>query len=81
MRSHGSLACYTASGPAPATRVGKPQLSGREREILDLLAEGCSNRKIARRLQLSEASVKGHVSSLLEKLGRILEARNTGPSL
>jgi two-component system, NarL family, nitrate/nitrite response regulator NarL len=47
----------------------RPQLSGREREVLDLLAEGCSNRVIARRLQLSEATVKGHVSNLLGKLG------------
>jgi DNA-binding NarL/FixJ family response regulator len=47
----------------------RPRLSGREREVLDLLAEGCSNRSIARRLRLSEATVKGHVSNLLDKLG------------
>ena len=50
-------------------QAGRPHLSGREREVLDLLAEGCSNRMIARRLQVSEATVKGHVSNLLDKLG------------
>ncbi len=50
-------------------RACQPHLSGREREVLDLLAEGSSNRVIARRLRLSEATVKGHVSNLLEKLG------------
>jgi FixJ family two-component response regulator len=34
--------------------------------VLDLLAEGSSNRMIARRLQLSEATVKGHVSTDLD---------------
>jgi len=45
-----------------------PHLSGRELEVLCLLAEGNSNRGIARQLGLSEATVKGHVSHLLDKL-------------
>ena len=49
-------------------RTPAPQLTGRERDVLDLLAEGCSNRAIARRLQLSEATVKGYVGNILEKL-------------
>ncbi|HEV2376383.1 MAG TPA: response regulator transcription factor [Streptosporangiaceae bacterium] len=52
-------------GPGP---TGAPNLSSREQDVLCLLAEGCSNRVIARRLGLSEATVKGHVSKLLEKL-------------
>ena len=44
-------------------------LTSRERDVLHLIAEGCSNRAISARLQLSEATVKGYVSSLLEKLG------------
>ncbi len=44
-------------------------LSPREREVLDLLAEGCSNRQIATRLFIAETTVKGYVASLLEKLG------------
>jgi two-component system response regulator DevR len=44
-------------------------LSPRERQVLDLLSEGCSNRQIAERLFLAETTVKGHVAALLEKLG------------
>lgn len=45
------------------------RLTSRERDVLALIAEGCSNRAISSRLLLSEATVKGYVSSLLHKLG------------
>ena len=44
-------------------------LTDREREVLESLGAGWSNHQIGRRLQLSEATVKGHVSRLLVKLG------------
>ena len=44
-------------------------LSPRERQVLELLAEGCSNRQIAERLYLAETTVKGHGAALLAKLG------------
>ena len=44
-------------------------LSARERTVLELLAEGLSNKLIARRLELTEGTVKGYVSEVLEKLG------------
>jgi DNA-binding NarL/FixJ family response regulator len=44
-------------------------LSVREREVLDHLAEGLRNREIARRLYISEATVKRHVQNILRKLG------------
>jgi DNA-binding NarL/FixJ family response regulator len=46
-----------------------PQLTVREREVLDLLAAGCGNHAIADRLHLSEKTVRNHVSALLLKLG------------
>lgn len=44
------------------------ELSGREFEIVRLIAEGLSNREIGRRLTLSEKTVKNHVSHILAKL-------------
>lgn len=45
------------------------QLTGRERDVLMLLAQGLSNKHIARRLELSEGTIKGYVSQVLGKLG------------
>lgn len=44
-------------------------LTARERSVLALLAEGMSNKLIARRLELTEGTVKGYVSQVLDKLG------------
>jgi two-component system nitrate/nitrite response regulator NarL len=44
-------------------------LSGREREVLELIAEGRSAPDIAKQLHLSPATVKGHLQGLYEKLG------------
>lgn len=44
-------------------------LTGREREILELIADGRTNRQIAETLFLAEKTVKNYVSSLLAKLG------------
>ncbi|MFH9177052.1 response regulator [Streptomyces albogriseolus] len=46
-----------------------PGLTDREREILDLIGEGLTNRQIGQRLYLAEKTVKNHISRLLSKLG------------
>ncbi|WP_327070044.1 response regulator transcription factor [Kitasatospora sp. NBC_01250] len=50
-------------------RAGRPTLSPRESEILQLLASGLANRQISKRLFISEATVKTHLVHIYEKLG------------
>lgn len=53
-------------GPLPA--VAEP-LTPREREVLEMLASGLSNRRIAERLAIRENTVKAHVAAVFAKLG------------
>ncbi len=55
--------------PQPTPTNGLSELSTRETEVLQLLAQGLSNAEIAQRLCVSEATVKTHVSACLTKLG------------
>ena len=45
-----------------------PELTEREREVLGLIAQGCNNEEIARRLVLSQKTVRNHVSNIFSKL-------------
>jgi DNA-binding NarL/FixJ family response regulator len=61
-----------ALAPAPtAARVSAltEPLTERERQVLAMLANGLSNRRIAERLTISENTVKAHVAAILAKLG------------
>jgi two-component system nitrate/nitrite response regulator NarL len=49
-------------------RPDRPSLSERERQVLEMIAEGMSAPEIGRRLYLSTATVKSHLQSLYEKL-------------
>ncbi len=49
--------------------LAAPHLTGREQEVLGLLSGGLSNRAIAERLDISERTVKAHVSNLFDKHG------------
>ncbi len=84
-------------GPAIATRLMHffaksnpganpvfPELTGREREILDLIARGENNAEIAQRLVLSPHTVRNHISNIFSKLQvadraeAIIRARDAG---
>ena len=54
---------------APATAVAPMALTPREHDVLEMMAEGMSNRAIALRLKISRHTVKFHVASVLAKLG------------
>lgn len=74
---------YIASG-RHAARVPFPELTDREREVLDLIARGFDNTAISRRLALSPKTVRNHVANVLTKLGlpnrsaAIVRARDEG---
>jgi len=67
----GEAADVTVVLPAATSQAsaGDHQLTPRELEVLALLAEGASNKVIARRLGISIHTAKFHVGSLLGKLG------------
>lgn len=72
-----------ADAPSAAVRAF-PELTNREREILELLAHGASNGQIAYRLDLSPKTVRNHVSNICNKLQVVdraqaaLRARDAG---
>jgi DNA-binding NarL/FixJ family response regulator len=58
-----------AVGTRLAERMTALGLSEREQRVLDLVATGKSNREIAAALEITEATVKGHMTNVLGKLG------------
>jgi DNA-binding NarL/FixJ family response regulator len=54
--------------PAPVIALEPVELTPREHQVLELVAEGLSNKLIGLRLDISEHTAKFHVNSLLEKL-------------
>jgi DNA-binding NarL/FixJ family response regulator len=75
-----ALARLSRAGPAPPF----PELTEREREVLDLIARGLTNAAIADRLVLSGKTVRNHVSNVMLKIGAadrpaaIVMARDAG---
>ena len=62
VEQHPAVGALNLSSPEEA-------LTNREREVLELVSQGLSNKLIARRLQISEHTVKFHISSITTKLG------------
>ncbi|HEY3120836.1 MAG TPA: response regulator transcription factor [Vicinamibacteria bacterium] len=56
-------------GTRLAERMSGLELSGREQQVLELVVKGKSNKEIAGQLDITEATVKGHVTNILSKLG------------
>ena len=70
----GLLGGARAAAPNPTPDEPEPKgpeaaLTARQRKVLACIREGCSNREIADRLQISEGTVKLHVSRILKVLG------------
>jgi DNA-binding NarL/FixJ family response regulator len=66
------VAAFIERATASARRVqprDDAKISNREREVLQLLVSGCSNREIANELGIFERTVKAHVGQLLRKVG------------
>jgi DNA-binding NarL/FixJ family response regulator len=76
------MAYFAASPGGPAQAF--PELTAREREVLELIAQGHSNTAIAERLVLSQKTVRNHVSNIFTKLQvldraqAIVKAREAG---
>lgn len=65
----GRKAMCPAVAERMAERMATPTLTDREAEVLALVAEGKSNKQIAKALGIAEGTVKVHVAGILEKLG------------
>ncbi|MFE3959294.1 response regulator transcription factor [Nocardia sp. NPDC059091] len=57
------------SAAGPATDRSSKDLTKREQQVADLVAEGLTNRAIASRLLISQRTAQGHVEHILAKLG------------
>ncbi len=59
---------FFASSSGRPREPAFPELTGREREVLQLIADGATNRDIASRLVLSPKTVRNHISNIFTKL-------------
>jgi ATP/maltotriose-dependent transcriptional regulator MalT len=67
--SHDSDLGKAVGLPMPRAARARERLSNRERDVFELIAQGRTNREIAKTLFISESTTKVHVHHILEKLG------------
>jgi DNA-binding NarL/FixJ family response regulator len=67
-REQTAAAAPAAGSPGANFERGWTQLTAREREIARQVAEGASNKEIARHLNISDATIKAHLTSVFQKL-------------
>jgi DNA-binding NarL/FixJ family response regulator len=70
-RGESPLAPKAAQAVLEARAEGRPtaDLTARERDVLELLAQGLANKQIARRLGIAEKTVKAHLTSVFQRIG------------
>lgn len=65
----GAVLDFTGVAAAPGEDAAFAALSPRERAVLELITEGLANAEIAERLDISEKTVRNHISKVFDKLG------------
>ena len=59
---------HAISGSNPSALIDSVRMTKRERQVIELVSEGHTNKEIAQKLHLSTYTVKSHVHNILEKL-------------
>ncbi|HMN24131.1 MAG TPA: response regulator transcription factor, partial [Ignavibacteriaceae bacterium] len=59
---------HAINGSKPAALNESVRMTKREKQVIELIADGCTNKEIAQKLHLSTYTVKSHVHNILEKL-------------
>ena len=59
---------HAVSGASPSVIVESVRMTKRERQVIELIADGFANKEIAQKLHLSTYTIKSHVHNILEKL-------------
>ena len=65
---HLMVAALKRHADKPVMFLGNTTLTGRETDVLQLLAQGCCNKSIARKLGIGVGTVKTHVKGVMSKL-------------
>jgi DNA-binding NarL/FixJ family response regulator len=77
----GEVVAALAGAEEPVTAIDGPSLSPREREVLQLIADGLENKQVAKTLGISEATVKGYLRNVFERLDASTRAEAVAAAL